>query len=216
MDPGGPDRKPLRGFGGRLYGDGMNVHSGRSAAREKVLTSALGLFAQRGYFQTSMPDIQQHAGVSTGSIYRHFPSKDDIARAVYDTVLETIGAVFRDNLDGTGDFLDRRFRGLITDLFALTEEQPDIVEYALYVKHREISQEIGPICSSEPFVYLQARVAEAMKHGQLRQGDVLLTTATLMGPPLRLIQLSLDKHMPTPLAHQIDTLIDNARRTFGP
>lgn len=180
-----------------------------------MLASALELFAQKGYFQTSVPDIQQHAGVSTGSIYRHFPSKDDIARAVYDSVLESIGTLFRDNLDGTEDFLER-FRGLLTDLFRLTEDHPDVVEYALYVKHREISQEIGPICSSEPFLYLQARVADAMKRGHLRKGDVLLTTATLMGPPLRLIQLSLDKHMPTPLAASIDSIIDNARRTFGP
>lgn len=197
----------------------MNVRSetrtASSTVRERVISSAIELFARDGYFQTSLPDIQRQAGVSIGAIYRNFASKDDLAAAVYDLVLETIGDVFRDNLEGRHDFLER-FRGLLSDLFRLTEERPELIEYALYVKHREISQEIGPVCSSEPFVYLQARVADAMRRKQLRSGDVVLTTATLMGPALRLIQLSLDGLLRMPLAETVDPLIDNARRALAP
>ena len=173
------------------------------------------LFARDGYFQTSVPDIQRRAEVSVGSIYRHFASKDDLAAAVYDLVLETVGDLFRRNLEGNADFLTR-FSGLLGDLFRLTEETPHLVEYALYVKHREIGRDIGPICSSEPFRYLQARVADAMRAGQLRAGEVVLTTATLTGPALRLIQLHLDGLLLTPLTAALDPLMDNARRALAP
>jgi AcrR family transcriptional regulator len=197
----------------------MNVHSvartGTAPVRERVLAAALELFARHGYFQTSLPDIQRRAGVSIGAIYRNFTSKDDLAAAVYDLVLDTIGDAFRECLDGDHDFLDR-FRRLLGELFRLTGERPELIGYALYVKHREISQQLGPVCSSEPFVYLQARVAEAMRHGQLRSDDVVLTTATLMGPALRLIQLSLDGLLNTPLSDLVDPLVDNARRALAP
>jgi AcrR family transcriptional regulator len=173
------------------------------------------LFARRGYFQTSVPDIQRRAEVSVGAIYRHFASKDDLAAAVYDHVLETVGELFRRNLEGDGDFLTR-FRGLLGDLLRLTEQRPHLVEYALYVKHREIGHDIGPICSSEPFLYLQGRVADAMRAGELRSGDVVLTTATLTGPALRLIQLHLDGLLRTPLTEALGPLMDNALRALAP
>jgi len=210
---------PLQPPAKHAIDDGMNVHSASPSTtptvRERVIAAAIELFARDGYFQTSLPDIQQQAGVSIGAIYRNFASKDELAATVYDLVLDAIGELFRVNLDGRDDFLER-FRGLLSDLFRLTEERPELIEYALYVKHREISQEIGPVCSSEPFVYLQARVADAMRRKQLRSGDVVVTTATLMGPPLRLIQLSLDGLLRPPLAGTVDTLIDNARRALAP
>jgi len=183
--------------------------------RDRVISAAIQLFARNGYFQTSVPDIQREAGVSIGSIYRSFASKDELAGAVYDLVLETIGETFRRNLDRDAEFFER-FAGLLADLFRLTEEQPELIEYALYVKHREISRELGPICSSQPFLYLQQQVADAIHRRQLRDTDVLFATATLMGPALRLVQLKLDNLLDAPLADSLEMLLDGARRALAP
>ena len=45
------------------------------------------LFATRGFFETSIHDIQHEAGI--GSIYHHFRSKGQIAEALYDIVPDT-------------------------------------------------------------------------------------------------------------------------------
>jgi len=58
--------------------------------RSAVLDAAATLFAERGYRATSMRDIATAAGMLPGSIYYHFPSKDDLLVAVYAEGVERI------------------------------------------------------------------------------------------------------------------------------
>jgi AcrR family transcriptional regulator len=51
--------------------------------RQAILDAALDCFAEVGYDQTTLADIRQRAGASTGSIYHHFGSKEQIAGALY-------------------------------------------------------------------------------------------------------------------------------------
>ncbi|MBC7869806.1 MAG: TetR/AcrR family transcriptional regulator [Chitinophagaceae bacterium] len=47
-------------------------------AREKrnaVINAAVDLFLERGYERTSLQDIAKAAGISTGTIFKHFPTK---------------------------------------------------------------------------------------------------------------------------------------------
>ena len=46
--------------------------------REQILQAALQLFNDRGYHGTSMRQIAERAGVALGSIYNHFPNKEQI------------------------------------------------------------------------------------------------------------------------------------------
>lgn len=55
----------------------------RSAAkRGDVLNAAWELFAERGFDDTSMRDLASKAGVSTATIYAHFPTKPDLLQAL--------------------------------------------------------------------------------------------------------------------------------------
>ena len=67
--------------------------------RELILTTALQLFAKHGYFATSVQDIRRSAGISIGSIYHHFDSKESIARALYDDLLSRMTSVAQDAAD---------------------------------------------------------------------------------------------------------------------
>ena len=52
--------------------------------RERIVYSALRLFAQKGYASTSVADILQAADVNAGSLYHFFPGKQDVLLAVLD------------------------------------------------------------------------------------------------------------------------------------
>jgi len=52
--------------------------------RQELMASAAHLFNQRGYDATSMRDIAREAGMLAGSMYYHFPSKDDLIIATYE------------------------------------------------------------------------------------------------------------------------------------
>ena len=49
-----------------------------AAARERIVAAALEQLAEGGYASASMVAVARRAGVATGSVYRHFPSKGDL------------------------------------------------------------------------------------------------------------------------------------------
>lgn len=50
----------------------------KTETRERILNCALKLFEQRGFTQVKTQDIAELAGVSHGSIFVHFPTRDDL------------------------------------------------------------------------------------------------------------------------------------------
>ena len=52
-----------------------------SDARQRILDSAYELFSRRGIRDVGVDEIIEHAGVAKATLYRHFPSKNDLALA---------------------------------------------------------------------------------------------------------------------------------------
>ena len=46
--------------------------------KERILETALELFAQRGYLGTSMSDIAQQLGITKAALYKHYTGKQEI------------------------------------------------------------------------------------------------------------------------------------------
>ena len=46
--------------------------------KERILETALELFAQNGYLGTSMNDIAQQLGFTKAALYKHYTSKQEI------------------------------------------------------------------------------------------------------------------------------------------
>ena len=61
-------------------------------SRERLLTVSARLFARGGFEATSMRDIAGEAGMLAGSMYYHFPSKNELIAAVYEAGVAEIGA----------------------------------------------------------------------------------------------------------------------------
>ena len=83
-------------------------------SRRQVLDAGLDLFSRHGYRATSVRDIAEAAGVSTGNVYHHFPDKEAIFKTLLDellTITDTrrfpfrralINGQFPDNLEDLG------------------------------------------------------------------------------------------------------------------
>src|SRR2546423_8973607 len=69
----------------------------RLAARHDAIVQAAGaLAAEGGISAVQITPVAQRAGVATGTVYRYFPSKDDLVAALVDAASEReIGAVRR-------------------------------------------------------------------------------------------------------------------------
>jgi AcrR family transcriptional regulator len=53
----------------------------KPGARERILGTAYELFARRGVRDVGVDEVIERAGVAKASLYRHFPSKDDLVIA---------------------------------------------------------------------------------------------------------------------------------------
>ncbi|MEO7367203.1 MAG: TetR/AcrR family transcriptional regulator [Gemmatimonadaceae bacterium] len=58
--------------------------------RDRILFSAMTLFAEKGYASTSVSDILHAAKANAGSLYYFFPGKQDVLIAVLETYLAGI------------------------------------------------------------------------------------------------------------------------------
>ncbi len=82
------------------------------ATREKLLSAAEAVFAERGYENARIADIVAQAGISHGLFYRHFADKDAILSAVLDRLndrlRDTSGRVAGDGRVPTLEQLEAR------------------------------------------------------------------------------------------------------------
>jgi len=62
---------------------GTSARAATGERRRQILDAALHCFAENGYEATTLSQIRDRSGASTGSIYHLFSSKQEIAGAVY-------------------------------------------------------------------------------------------------------------------------------------
>jgi AcrR family transcriptional regulator len=51
---------------------------------------AARVFAERGYDQTSVPELAEALGLAAGSLYHYFPSKEHLLRAICDQLMDPL------------------------------------------------------------------------------------------------------------------------------
>lgn len=90
------DRSPLVILAARCHDDHMITAEPRGrrdpGRRERILTAAAELTADRGFHRVGMADIGAETGIVGSGIYRHFGSKDAVLVALLDQVMDRLQA----------------------------------------------------------------------------------------------------------------------------
>ena len=89
--------------------------------RARLLETATALFAERGV-EASLDDIAKAAGVGIGTLYRHFPTREDLVLAVYGAQIEALDQRSRELAasDDPGEALREWMRGFV-DFYAVKQ-----------------------------------------------------------------------------------------------
>src|SRR5688500_14466754 len=91
--------------------------------RRHILDTALALFRDRGFEDTTIRDIAGRAGLSLGAAYYYFKSKEAIVGAYYDYVQQEHLARSREAFAAGGDLRDRLRAALHAKLDIMQEDQ---------------------------------------------------------------------------------------------
>src|ERR1700733_16229776 len=73
-----------------------------AGTRERLLRAARELIDEGGYGATSVMAIAERAGVATGTLYRHFPSKEELFVEMFRDVCDHEDRAIAAALDGLG------------------------------------------------------------------------------------------------------------------
>jgi AcrR family transcriptional regulator len=58
--------------------------------RDAILDAAERLLARYGYKKTTIDDLAREAGIGKGTVYLHFPSKDEVALCTIDRIVDRL------------------------------------------------------------------------------------------------------------------------------
>lgn len=72
----------------------------RETTKQKIMEVALELFANEGYYPTSISKIAKKAGISKGLMYNYFESKEDLLKQIAFEGINEVFESFDPNKDG--------------------------------------------------------------------------------------------------------------------
>lgn len=102
-------------------------------ARDVLMDAAASVFAQKGYYGTTMEDVAAASGYSPAAIYKYFKNKDDLFRRVWSTMANRLQGIFEESTTIPVPF-ELRLRWLVTRASQLLETSPNLL--VAFIAHR--------------------------------------------------------------------------------
>ena len=159
----------------------------KEARPSEIVAAALEMFAEKGFGATKLVDVARRAGVSKGTVFVYFPTKEDLFRAVARSVV-------------TANF-DRLQSGPPQHDITLTEFVPLLLAQAalagegrvgsmvrLLVAESRAFPDLAQVWHDEVVArmlgMLTAVITRAQARGEVRPGDARLQAFSVIGPVL--------------------------------
>ena len=79
----------------------------RERTRAQLVHAAAHVFAERGWSQATVAQVGEAAGVTTGTVYNHFASKEEIAEALALALAASVNQAIVDSLASVSDAAQR-------------------------------------------------------------------------------------------------------------
>ena len=162
----------------------MPPRSDQSAERRaQIIQAALACFSRKGYAKTTMDDIVAESGLSKGSLYWYFESKDDLFMSAITSVIADVGDSAFGAIDGQASPTERLrtlgmamasfckstagYLGLFAEFWAQTERRDEAVQLwaGMLTEYTEAISEI---------------ISDGVASGEFRSVDAVNLTWSMM------------------------------------
>jgi AcrR family transcriptional regulator len=151
-----------------------------AAARERIVDAALAQLAEGGYASASVVAVARRAGVATGSVYRHFPSKGDLFAEVFRRASQREVDVLRGMTD-RAEPVTHRLAAWVEAFVRRALAEP-VRAYAL------IAEPVDPAVEAERLTFRRAyadlferALSDGAARGEIPPLDAELTAAAIVG-----------------------------------
>lgn len=151
----------------------------KAATRERIVAAALDQLAEGGYASAGVQAVAARAGVATGTVYKHFPSKADLFAEVFRRASQREVDVLAE-MDASLPVTQRVAAG--AEAFARRALAEPTRAWAL------LAEPVDPAVEAERLVFRRAYrdvfaavLADGVASGELRPHDTETLAAALVG-----------------------------------
>jgi len=181
--------------------------------KQSILDTALELFVRDGVDGTSIRAIAEGAETAEGNIYRHFKSKNDLARKLFLECANHFRTAFKEAA-GQEKNPEEQIKAIIREIFEFAFDQKKEFAYVLIVHHREeiITKEIlsKPLPKDIFIKILETGIDE----GKFRSVDPNIAIAWIIGMVQRSFIFMQSGMISLSKEDLVDQTIDAALRTI--
>ncbi|RUO73791.1 TetR/AcrR family transcriptional regulator [Pseudidiomarina sediminum] len=163
------------------YRETDRVRERKQATRETIVTTALTLVSEGGFNGLQMAQLARQSGVATGTLYRYFPSKEELCTAVFEYATEIEVAQVQQQLQESQQNIPEAIANALTT-FATRALKAPTTAWALIAEPVAPEVVAARLHYRERYAGLFAQaIADGIAAGSLPEQDSNLSSRALVG-----------------------------------
>jgi AcrR family transcriptional regulator len=183
------------------------------AHRKEILQSAEKVFAEKGFFQTTMNEIADEAEFGTGTLYKYFKSKEELYFTLIDEKVEELHRLVKAELSQKTSAMER-IKKVLGLQFEFIEKNRNF--FRIYISERSrfewnVKDDFGKGIHNKMVAYIKILVQvirEGVKGGEFKPIDPMDSAHALVGIVNSFVFEWLISPEPYPLISKMDTVLE--------
>ena len=186
--------------------------------KEDIIQASLELFASKGFYNTTIPDIAKALKMSVGNMYNYFKSKDILAKEIISFISKYLGNKLKE-INEQDISTKEKTRKIIEIYFKIASIKPEMIDYFLriYLSNREVFADgcEGMICVNEFVTEIMIYFEEGVACGDLRDQDFFSAFGLFMGYLGGMVFLKGENMLPQELEDYIEDVSNNIYKALS-
>ena len=184
----------------------------RLTKKVQIMNAALELFALKGFYTTTIPDIATSLKMSVGNMYNYFKSKDILAQEIIRYISVYLGDKLKE-INEQDISTKEKTKKIVIMYFDIAKSRPEMIDYFLrvYLSNREVFKDgcEGMACVSEFVTEIMIFFEEGVQKGELKNQDFFSAFGLFMGYLGGMVFLNGEKILPNKLDFYVEDIADN-------
>jgi AcrR family transcriptional regulator len=151
----------------------------RPSREAEILDAALACFAEHGYDGTRVRHIAQRAGVSEAALYRHHPSKEAVATALFATHMRRYAELLDTVAGDVTSSVEDRVKGVVKA--SLAAREADVAAHQFVLGHQSRFLSALPADFPYPIRIVDRLIAQGQRDRTVKPGPVRVLSALVVG-----------------------------------
>jgi len=184
----------------------------KEAKKHQIIKTALKLFAEKGFYNTTIADIAKEMDMSVGNVYNYFHNKESLAKELLLYTSKRLGDELK-KINEMKISSHEKIQKIVGLYFNMADSEPELIDYFMrvYLSNKEIFNNgcEGMLCVSAFVTEIMIFFEEGVRSKELKNQDFFSAFGLFMGYLGGLVFLSKERILPKSLNEYIESVSEN-------